>query len=98
MTDAATTTPPLPLDTHFAAAQLEAWLPPVSPLARVDCASTAKSMTVAEAIAMAITLIPKGPDLDLVALSTPARLHAAVSHHAALAVLSAALEHHRNTG
>jgi hypothetical protein len=90
MTDSAPTTLPLLLDT-VPAAQLEAFLPPVSALAHVHCMPMAMSMTIAEAIAVVMPLIPRGPDLDLVALSAPSRLPAAIAHHAAVAVLAAAL-------
>jgi hypothetical protein len=74
---------------------LATWLPPVSELAKVDCRASSAELTIGEALAMALTLLPKGPDLDLVALSAPGRLPAAINHHATVAVIAALLQHTR---
>jgi hypothetical protein len=82
----------LPID------EIATWLPPVSELAKVDCRSSSASMSVGEALAMALSLVPKAPDLDLVALAAPARLDSAIAHHMAVAVLAATIQHHRTSG
>lgn len=81
------------LDATLDPTLLAAQVPAVSPMARVECLPTAAAMSVGDAVAMAITLLPKAPDLDVIALSAPARLQGAVAHHAALAVLTALLKH-----
>lgn len=81
------------LDATLDPTSLAARVPAVSPMARVECLPTAASMPVGEAIAMAISLLPKAPDLDVVALSAPGRLQGAIAHHAALAVLTTLLQH-----
>lgn len=78
--------------------EISTWLPPASELAKVDCRASSAPMSVGDALAMALSLIPKGPDLDLVALSAPARLEAAIAHHTAVAILAATIQHYRTSG
>src|SRR5687768_15359120 len=95
--------PPLSADhlLHSATSleEVSAWLPEApSPLAKVDCRSTAAQMTVGDALRMLLTLVPNAPDLDVVALSAPARLDRAIAHHAALAVVRAVLARAEGAG
>lgn len=83
------------LDATIDPVALSACLPVISPMARVECLPTAAAMSIGDAIAMAITLLPKAPDLDVVALSAPGRLQGAIAHHAALAILTSLLQQHR---